>query len=203
MRELPTDWSDELCERTLNSPFKDYDLPPAETILWNKQKLTFLVLCDGRYMFLNELSGFVTEIVEPKALEDIVKLLPEPERFQTFPLIREDTETSLSKRNPKSDFCPKDWTDQYFELMTVDDPFDEYGLPPCQQVLYNETDEHYIVSCEGSFYYHFWKSDIVDKILEPRTFKDICKRLSDGTPLKTTRLVKKAADVRIGSQRPR
>lgn len=59
-------------------PAEDYGLPnDVEALLRSESMDTFLIMCAGEYYFYNEVSEFVTRIVEPTGLPNIIAELRE------------------------------------------------------------------------------------------------------------------------------
>ena len=59
-------------------PAEDYGLPnDVEALLRSESKDTYLIVCGGDYYFYNEISDFITRIVEPKGLPNIMAELRE------------------------------------------------------------------------------------------------------------------------------
>lgn len=59
-------------------PAEDYGLPnDVEALLRSESMDTFLIMCAGEHYFYNEVSEFVTRIVEPTGLPNIIAELRE------------------------------------------------------------------------------------------------------------------------------
>lgn len=59
-------------------PVEDYGLPyDAQALLRSESMDTYLIMCGGEYYSYNDISDFVTRIVEPQGLPNIIAELRE------------------------------------------------------------------------------------------------------------------------------
>lgn len=71
-------------------PAEDYGLSnDVETVLRSASKDTFLIRCAGEYYFYDEVSEFVSRMVEPKGLPNIIADLRENGRKNIKTEVRE------------------------------------------------------------------------------------------------------------------
>ena len=169
-------------------PFDRINLPPAKRILFNNETDTFLMESDGRYMFWNEITDNVVEIVEPKDLSAIVTILPDDEKLETIPLIWDGGNILMDQQQPRSKDCPRGWSDQPFVLDIINPPAERYGLGVVEKVLYSRDISELIFKCDEKFYAYHWPSEVLKQVMDPTTREGIYKWLAAGEKLTTGRL---------------
>ena len=147
-------------------------------------------------MMMNHISGFVSEIIEPTCIDDILTAMIEGKKLEAVRLIDEHTTTvprrsiAGAKANRGIDYefdlrACSGWTDDGPDVGEKLYAFGEkYGLPPATLLLYNKKLSHYLV--ESDFRYFIWgkSTGMVFEIVNPKTFEEIHQALGDDSKLK-------------------
>lgn len=87
--DIPDGWNDDhyrLKSAAEAFPAEDYGLPPANLILVDQDRSTFLVDCGGKYFFWNDISGDVARIDEPTGLSNILQAMKDSGKLKTVRL---------------------------------------------------------------------------------------------------------------------
>ena len=204
IKRLPPGWS--IHFGTEDDPFEEAGLPPARTLILHRGTSRVLVECDGRFMILNYISGYVSEILEPTRIDDILNEMVEGKKLNAVRIIDEYTDpvpcksTFGAKANQgiKYEFdlrACSGWTDDGPGVGQKMYGFSEkYGLPPATLLLYNEKSSKYLV--ESEFRYFTWNTTTngVFEIVNPKTYEEIDKALGDDSKLETQYLKAKDSD---------
>lgn len=87
--DIPDGWSDNhyrLKSAAEAFPAEDYGLPPANLILVDHNRSTFLVECEGKYFLWNDISNDVARIDEPIGLSNILQTMKDFGKLKTVRL---------------------------------------------------------------------------------------------------------------------
>ena len=87
--DIPDGWNDNhyrLKSAAGAFPAEDYGLSPANLILVDQDRSTFLVECGGKYFFWNDISDDVARIDEPTGLSNILQAMKDSGKLKTVRL---------------------------------------------------------------------------------------------------------------------